>query len=80
MIDPDDVDPAVIRYREREARKALVEGVKVRIPLRASRLQLSVGTLLTIHPKVDFPYEVQFRDGSTDYFEWYQLEVVGSPT
>ena len=76
MFDPDHLDPAVIRHREDEARKALVEGVRVRIPGRVRRMQPSVGTLLANHIGRDFPYEVQFGNGSTDFFTWYELEVV----
>lgn len=76
MIDPDHIDPAVIKHRENKARRALIVGVQVHVPMYERELKRSRGKLIAIHETSDFPYEVDFGDGLPDRFEWYQLEVV----
>ena len=78
MIDPDHIDPAVIQHRENEARKVLVVGVQVHVPMYERKLKRSRGKLIAIYKTSDFPYEVDFGNGHPDRFEWYQLEVVAA--
>ena len=78
MIDPDHIDPAVVQHRENEARKALVVGVQVHVPMYERKMRRSRGKLTAIHKTSDFPYEVDFGDGRLDRFDWYQLEVISA--
>lgn len=78
MIDPDHIDPAVIQHREIEARRVLIVGVQVHVPMYERKMRRSRGKLIAIHEASDFPYEVDFGDGRLDRFEWYQLEVVAA--
>lgn len=78
MIDPDHIDPAVIKHREIEARRVLVVGVQVYVPMYERKMRRSRGKLIAIHEASDFPYEVDFGDGRPDRFDWYQLEVISA--
>jgi len=73
MIDPDRMNPMVLRYREDEARKALVPGARVRTTYAQK------GTLIAFHPDQYPPYEVAVDGGVHQYFAWYMLDLLVPP-
>jgi len=73
MIDPDRLEPMVLRYREDEAQRVLVPGTHVRTSSACS------GVITAHHPGRDLPYEVVLEGGVHDFFAWYMLDVLAPP-
>ncbi len=64
---------------EAQRKVVLQAGVRVRIttsiPLEGGKsYQGRIGTLVAVHDIHTAPYEVAFRTGLNQYFEWHELE------